>query len=145
MSESDKNKDNDQKTSWLKKNYPLERWVLIIIVAVLLTGFIFPLYAEAYLGAYFPDKVKGVEIWNQFTSVVLGIIATVLSLVSIFMGFKSYDDSSELQKTCIQTLERLSMVARDVKYLRDHEPKIDTDYQKPPLHWEKENINAKEE
>ena len=121
-----------QKQRWHERDYPLKGWVLTLIIIILLVGFIFPLFAEVIIGTYWPCHVKGVEVWNQFTSVVLGIIATVLSIVSIIMGFKSYDDSAELSEKCIRILERTDTVATDLRSLRDLYVGIESEIVKNP-------------
>lgn len=132
-----------KKPSFWKRDYSLKGWVVFLVTTVLVVGFIFPLFAEVILGSFFPSNVNGVETWNQFTSIILGIIATVLSLVSMFMGFKSYDDSVELQKTCVLTFDHIKSVEQKMDRMGyfSHETAVQT---KTPT-WNPENIEQREE
>lgn len=100
------------------KEYTMKESTYKLVRCVLIAGFIFPLFAEVCVGTICPERSQALTTWNQFTSIILGVIATVLSLVSMFMGFKSYDDSAKLQETCIETLTRLEAVSKDVDALR---------------------------
>ncbi len=131
--------------SFWSREHSLKTWTFGLLLIVVLIGFIFPLFAEVIIGTWFPARVRGVEVWNQFTSVILGVVATVLALVSMFMGFKSYDDSSELQKTCLQTLEHIKLLERDVheiplRFRFDQE----TPYPPSKKNWAEENMNTVE-
>ena len=136
-------KNNPNQESFWKKEYSLKRWVLILIVVVLLVGFVFPMFAEIIIGTLYPEQVKGVEVWNQFTSIILGIVATVLSLVSMFMGFKSYDDSVELQKTCVQMFEHIKTVERHVDNMSSFS--VQSEVKDQRQNWEPENIPQRQE
>lgn len=114
MTSSNSTNEKCEKKSLWEREYSLKVWCFRLLLWVILIGFIFTLFAEVIIGTWMPSRVRGVETWNQFTSVILGIVATVVSIVSVFMGFKSYDDSSKLQLTCIQTLDHIKNMEQNL-------------------------------
>lgn len=106
------------KTNKHNKEYSMKQWVLRLVISIIVIGLILPLFAEIIVGIFWPNNVKGIEVWNQFISVVLGIVATVLSMVSIFLGFKSYDDSAELMTISMQSFDHIKNVESEVDWIR---------------------------
>lgn len=49
----------------------------------------------------------GAEVWNQFVSIALGIVATILSIVSMYLGFKNSDESRAIEKNIQSAISRL--------------------------------------
>ena len=134
----------NKKPSFWQKEYSLKAWVLYLVTFVLGVGFIFPLFAEVIIGTLYPNHVAGVTVWNQFTSIILGVVATVLSLVSMFMGFKSYDDSARLQETCIKTLERLESMRKQFDRMESRF-NVEADVRGAPTDWRPEAIKQRKE
>lgn len=108
----------------LDKKYGLRKWVYWLIFGTIIVSLIVPFGAETICSMWFPDYSLGLSIWNQFTSIALGVVATVLSIVSLIMGFKNYDDTLALQEKHTQTLEKVSNVARDVIKIKEDVSRI---------------------
>ena len=70
-----------------------------LIIAVILIGGIIPFGAQFWL-PFFKEEafVGGAEVWNQYVSIVLGIVATILSIVSLKMCFSSEESSKNAEK-----------------------------------------------
>lgn len=63
--------------------------------------FLFPAIWETYSPA-------GAEVWNQYVSIILGIVATVLSIVSLILSFRSQDRSEKADLELKRTFENLN-------------------------------------
>ena len=90
----------NKQCDYLHKQYGLSRWVFNIIKITIIFGIIVPFAAETVLPFFCKNNyaINHLSIWNQFVSIILGIIAVVLSIVSIIMSFKNYDDTFKLAK-----------------------------------------------
>lgn len=113
---------NNEVCSYAYKQYGMKRWVYGIIITVISIGLIVPFFSEVVCNIWFPDVAIGLNTWNQFVSIILGIVATILSIVSLIMGFKNYDDGLELHEKHVETLEKIGSISNDVN---DVKAKID--------------------
>ncbi len=73
--------------------------ILGLVIGVILIGAIVPFGAQFLLpffntGAF----IQGAEVWNQYVSIVLGVVATILSVVSLKMCFSSEESSKKSEK-----------------------------------------------
>lgn len=117
---------NGEECAYAYKQYGMKRWVYGIIIIVISLGLIVPFFSETICTIWFPDVTLGLNTWNQFVSIILGIIATVLSIVSLIMGFKNYEDGLDLHEKNVQTLERISSISKDVNDVRANIERIAT-------------------
>lgn len=104
----------NEKCSYAYKQYGLKRWVYGIIITVIILGLIVPFFSEAIFTIWFPDITTGLNTWNQFVGIILGIVATILSIVSLIMGFKNYEDSLDLHEKNVKTLDEIASISKDV-------------------------------
>lgn len=75
-----------------------KRKIYNLIVIVVVSGAIVPFAAQFILPFFFSRcKVAGVEVWNQYVSIILGVVATILSVVSLVLGFKSEEESHDTE------------------------------------------------
>lgn len=140
---------NNEVCTYAYKQYGMKRWVYGIIITVIAMGLVVPFFTEVILTVWFPTAAVGLNTWNQFVSIILGIIATVLSIVSLIMGFKNYDDSLDLHEKHIKTLENIENMSKDVSAVKEKMDKIgalgDTLSLTPKIasniDWDKEPIN----
>lgn len=136
----------DKICSYAYKQYGMKRWVYGIIITVISLGLIVPFFSEAVCTIWFPDISLGINTWNQFVSIILGIVATVLSIVSLIMGFKNYEDGLDLHEKHIATLDKIQSISEDVSDVKGTLQRIgilsdiqnDTPSIPPKLKWEKE-------
>lgn len=118
------------KDLWEKRNI---YWFIgiIIFIGILVPfacQFIIPLFNET-------KNISGVEVWNQFVSIVLGIVATILSIVSLKMGFDSAESArtTELktqsvldsidEKICILS-ERQEQMVKSINEMRTNKGNV---------------------
>lgn len=100
--------------NYLHKKYGMKRWVFWLIVITISIGAFVPFFAQVICTFWFPDVSLGLSTWNQFVSIILGIVATIVSIVSIIMGFKNYDDTLEVQGKYMEALKEISNMAKDL-------------------------------
>lgn len=87
-----------------RNRYHIYRLICIIIII----GAIIPFAAQFILPFFFPDRsVAGAEIWNQYVSIILGVVATITSIVSLILGFKSEQQSYETELRTRDVLQRI--------------------------------------
>lgn len=115
---------NQETCTYIYKQYSMKRWVYGIIITVISVGLIVPFFSEAVCTIWFPGASIGLNTWNQFVGIILGIVATVVSIVSLIMGFKNYDDGLELHEKHVQTLEKISTISKDVNDVKEKLDKI---------------------
>lgn len=116
--------DKQNVQSDMDKKYSLKQWVFHLIVITIFFGLIVPFLSEVIFTIWFPCATVGLNTWNQFVSIILGIVATVLSIVSIIMGFKNYDDTLEIQEKYTQTLQNIERIAKDLDIVKNDVSKM---------------------
>lgn len=78
----------------------LRMWSLIVICFFGFIGILGPFTAECILPFFFPEKeLKTLNHWNQYVGIVLGSVATILSIVSLAMAFHNMDEAYAQQRT----------------------------------------------
>lgn len=80
-----------------EKRYPPTSVIVFRCIFWLsILGLIIPFSAEVILPFLFPCiRVDGVAVWNQFVSIILGVIATIMSIVSLALCFRSDKNMTE--------------------------------------------------
>ncbi len=82
--------------------------IYILIGIIVLVGAIVPFVAQFILPFFFPDKqVIGAEVWNQYVSIILGVVATITSIVSLVLGIRSEQHSNETERRTRDLLQRI--------------------------------------
>ncbi len=115
----------------MENKYAMRKWVYWLVFGTIIAGLIVPYGAQVICTIWFPDASVGLDVWNQFVSIALGIVATVLSIVSLIMGFKNYDDTLSIQEKYTQTmqqseraLEKITEIAGELGKLREDVSRI---------------------
>ncbi|MCI8717209.1 MAG: hypothetical protein HFH65_02930 [Lachnospiraceae bacterium] len=76
-----------------------KKGIYIIITVIALVGAVVPFAAQFILPFFFCNQqVVGAEVWNQYVSIILGIVATITSIVSLILGFKSEEQSNATER-----------------------------------------------
>lgn len=88
-----------------------------LILFVISAGILVPYGIELICVFWYPDRAVGIGEWNQFVSIVLGVVATVLSIISMIMSFKNYDDAFHLQDKYDKTLQEVVLISQNIKNL----------------------------
>lgn len=93
-----------------------------LIVAVVVIGAIVPFATQFVLPFFFPRcKIVGAEVWNQYVSIILGVVATILSVVSLVLGFKSEEES---HKTELRTRDLLNHLEGKIELMSQKQDQI---------------------
>lgn len=134
---------NNEVCTYAYKQYGMKKWVYGIIITVISFGLIVPFFLEVICTIWFPNISLGLNIWNQFVSIILGIVATILSIVSLIMGFKNYEDSLDLHEKHVQTLEKIASISKDVSDVKEkinnfNDTKNESPKISPEIRWDKE-------
>ena len=94
----------------------------ILIGAIVLVGAIVPFAAQFVLPFYFPDnQIAGAEVWNQYVSIILGIVATITSIVSLVLGFRSEEQSNATER---RTRDLLQSIEAKIQLLSQKQDQI---------------------
>ena len=87
-------------------------WLILLTIFL---GGIIPFAAQFLFPALFKDySPVGAEIWNQYVSIILGIVATALSIISLVLCFRSEDRSQTSNNQLQLTFEKLKEKVEDV-------------------------------
>lgn len=79
-----------------------------LIFYIVLIGAIVPFASQFILPFFFPScKIAGAEVWNQYVSIILGVVATITSIVSLVLGFKSEEQSNATELRTRDMLQRI--------------------------------------
>lgn len=140
-------KDNEKR--------PIIQKVYLMRLRYLVYTLLFITIAVAIVGPFIwqcieknQDAKEALAIWNGYISIVLGFVATTLSIVSMSMNFKTYDDAIRVQRQAERTLAMVDVVKEDVRYLRDHDRHWDVGRSRKdnnPVDWQSESIKTDED
>lgn len=90
--------------------------IYLILAIVLASGIIGPFIWQCVDKNV--DTEKALTIWNGFVSIALGFVATTLSIVSLAMNFKTYDDATKMQDRAVETLESVKSIRQDMHEIK---------------------------
>lgn len=91
-----------------------------LIISVVLIGAIVPFAVQFILPIFKPCvKIVGVEVWNQYVGIILGIIATITSIVSLVLGFKSKEESYDTERRTRDLLQDIKGIVTLVSQKQD--------------------------
>lgn len=80
-------------------------WLVGLVIFI---GAIIPFGAQFWLPFFNEDAfIEGAEVWNQYVSIVLGIVATILSIISLKMCFSSEETSRQTELRTQATLDKI--------------------------------------
>lgn len=105
-----------------------KKMIYILIIAVMLIGAIVPFAAQFILPFFYPENnIVGAEIWNQYVSIILGIVATITSIVSLILGFKSEEQSNATE---LRTRDMLQHIETRIALMSQKQDQIQSSLQK---------------
>ena len=89
-----------------------EKLLYIFLGIIILIGGIVPFAAQFLCPFFYPDRgVVGAEVWNQYVSIILGVIATITSIVSLVLGFRNEKENYETE---IRTRDLLHKIQKKI-------------------------------
>lgn len=116
------------------KNNTNKIGIYILIGCIVLLGAIVPFAAQFILPFFFPDnKIVGAEVWNQYVSIILGIVATITSIVSLVLGFRSEEQSNATERRTRDLLRNIDMRVQLISQKQDQmlQNSLIKDYSEP--------------
>ncbi len=109
----------------LDEKYGLKKCVFRGILFVISLGALGPYIAECIISPLFPGSAEDLSIWNQYVGIILGVVATVVSIVSMIMGFRNFDETLSLQQIYLSTLNQITLVSQKVEDVKTHVSNLD--------------------
>ena len=101
----------------------LSKWTLFIICFVAFLGVLGPFTAECILPFFFPkEELETLSHWNTYVGIILGSVATILSIVSLAMAFHNMDEAYAQQRT---SSEQYSNMMQAIKQSEINEKKLE--------------------
>lgn len=98
-----------------------KKFIYNTILIVTILGAIVPFAAQFILPFFFPcANIKGVEIWNQYVSIILGVVATLMSVVSLKLSFDNVNQSFETELRTQKLLFDIELHLKDIEHNQDN-------------------------
>lgn len=90
-------------------------YTVITIIAIL--GALVPFASQFILPFFYPCyKITGAEVWNQYVSIILGVVATLMSIISLKLSFDNVDQSHITELRNIEILHQIESKLSDIKH-----------------------------
>lgn len=110
---SNNNSSNNNDIFDKKTIFRLIYWIVIL-------GLIVPFASEFILPFFFPEcNISSVSVWNQFVSIILGVIATIMSIVSLVLCYRSEEKSNEVNSSINLILNSITEKVNEIGRKQD--------------------------
>lgn len=123
---------------WILKNYKKEKNIeeTIQFFRELWGKFVFYVIATSiiglFLGSVFFKSVIGINEINSWVGIVLGLVALVIGIISLFLSFYNVDQANRTQEKTVEIIQNFqdNMVERMNQLQKEVEHKIDESSEK---------------
>lgn len=87
-----------------------------VIAIILCIGAIGPFLAQCILPFFIDESIQidSLQLWNQYVSMILGLVALLMSIVSMYLGFKNSDDSASSERRTRNLIGGLDKELREI-------------------------------
>lgn len=85
-------------------------WSICILCVIIIVG----LLAIFIIGAFSPQSIT-LSMLNDFSGIVLGITATLLSVVSLVLSFYNLEKSEDSEKSSVENMRHVSSIQEQIK------------------------------
>ena len=92
---------------WVEKS---KAYSVVLIVSVIITGIMIVFACSLFCG-----EIPGLEEMNLFVSIVLGIVATIVSIVSMLFSFYGLEKTEESERRQNQVLQQILELEKDTQ------------------------------
>ncbi|MBE5951827.1 MAG: hypothetical protein E7260_09590 [Lachnospiraceae bacterium] len=100
-----------------KSAYAHKKFIYGAITTIVILGALVPFAAQFILPFFFPEcKIAGAEIWNQYVSIVLGVVATLMSIISLKLSFDNMTQSFESERRTRELFAKLEGHLIDIEH-----------------------------
>ncbi len=96
---------------WVEKS---KTYSVVLIVGVVILGIMI-----VFACSLFCAEIPGLEEMNLFVSIVLGIVATIVSIVSMLFSFYGLEKTEESERRQNQVLQQILELQKDTKRSTD--------------------------
>lgn len=93
--------------SWVEK---AKTYSVVLIVGVVIIGILI-----IFACSLFCSEIPGLEEMNLFVSIVLGIVATIVSIVSMLFSFYGLEKTEESERRQNQVLQQILELQKDTQ------------------------------
>lgn len=83
---------------------------VVLITAVIVIGILI-----VFACSIFTNKVPGLSEMNQFVSIVLGVVATIVSIVSMLISFYGLEKTEESERRQNEVLQKIIEIEEDTR------------------------------
>lgn len=118
-------KENKKPCKRLKWKFSMKWWVFALVAFACFSGIIAPFIAQ-YLAPRKSALEVALSAWNQYVSIILGIVATLLSIVSLVFSFHNEEEENIQQRNYSdkfddinRTLQKIEDSVEDTKKIVD--------------------------
>lgn len=148
-----KNRDDIEETKEIKskteKHKDFQKRIFYLIFAVIFVGLLVPfgaqfllpffnplekLCSDTVLGSCVDPRIPGAEVWNTYVGIILGVIAVVSSLISLYLGFMTMRDSEETERRTRALLgeleKKVDSIGMEQKQMHDQQNILLNAYQR---------------
>lgn len=92
---------------WVEK---AKAYSVVLVVGVVILGIMI-----VFACSLFGDEIPGLEEMNLFVSIVLGIVATIVSIVSMLFSFYGLEKTEESERRQNQILQQILELEKDTQ------------------------------
>lgn len=107
-------KDCDQRPTQLEKLDALvekaKTYSVVLIIIVVVLGILI-----VFACSIFTEEVPGLSEMNQFVSIVLGVVATIVSIVSMLFSFYGLEKTEESERRQNDILRKIIEIEEDTR------------------------------
>lgn len=94
-----------------------KKYVYNVILVLSILGLLVPFAAQFILPFFFPcANISGVEIWNQYVSIILGVVATLMSVISLKLSFDNVEQSHQTELRTQKLLFDIELHLNDIEH-----------------------------
>ena len=103
-----------------KKYVPTRVLVYRLVFGLSIIGLIVPFAAEFVLPFFFKDvEIAGVSVWNQYISMILGVVAAIMSVVSLVLCYQSEKNTTTAYHQIEKTLAIMQAELKSISKKQD--------------------------
>ena len=104
---------NDRPTQLEKLNELIEKaksYSVVLITGVIIIGILMVFWCSIA-----HKEIPGLSEMNQFVSIVLGVVATIVSIVSMLFSFYGLEKTEESERRQSEVLQRILSIEEDTR------------------------------
>ena len=102
-----------------------------LAAAVIIVGIL-----VVFASSIFGNQTPGIEAMSQFVSIVLGVVATIVSIVSMLISFYGLEKTEESERRQQETLNQIIRISEETnRSAKATEQKVETSIREKTSHY----------